>query len=446
MILDKLFAVKEKLSPGLIKVLTNTAWLFADKILQLGLGLVVGLWVARYLTPERFGLLNYAMATASLFAPIASLGLREIVVRDLARDSSCKDEILGTAFILKNFGSIIALLLTIITIFLLKPTEPYTQLLVAIIAAGTLFQAFETIDFWFQAQVQSKYAVWSTNAAYLLINGVKMALIQARASLVAFSWAMTAERALGALGLVIAYQAKGNRILSWRFNRERAEELLKQSWPLILSGFVIFIYMRIDQIMLGQISTDKEVGVYAAAVKVSELWYFVPNAIVQSVFPSLVRAKEISETVYYDRVQKLLYIMSLVSYAVAIPIAFFSRPIVMLLYGQKYVEAAPSLTVLIWAGLFVCLGMARGPWLITEGLMQFSAATTAIGAVVNIIFNFLLIPTYGGVGAGIATLIAQIAASYLSNALYPQTRKMFFMQTKALIPLGLLKRSRLGAS
>lgn len=99
MILDKLFALKEKLSPGLRKVIANTTWLFADKILQLGLSLVVGLWVARYLQPEKFGLLNYAIATAGLFAPIASLGLGSIVIRDLSRNSSNKEEILGTVFV-----------------------------------------------------------------------------------------------------------------------------------------------------------------------------------------------------------------------------------------------------------------------------------------------------------------------------------------------------------
>lgn len=441
MILDQLFAFKAKLSPGLRKALANTAWLFADKVLQLGLGLLVGLWVARYLQPERFGLLNYAIATSGLFAPIASLGLSSIVVRDLSRDLSNKEEILGTAFVLKNIGGFLAFILTLGVVILLNPGEYYTQLLVGIAAAATLFQPFETIDFWFQSQVQSKYAVWSTNAAYLLINAVKVTLINLRASVMAFGWVVTAEKALGTLGLVIAYQAKGNQVLRWRFSRSLALELLRQSWPMILSDFMIFIYMRIDQIMLKQLSTAEELGMYAAAVKVSELWYFVPMAIVRSVFPSIVKAKEISESVYYDRLQKLLYLMSLVSYAIAIPVMLFSGPLVTILYGKNYLAAAPSLAILIWAGLFVCLGIARSTWLTTEGLLNFSAATTAVGGVVNVILNFILIPRYGGVGAGIATLIAQMAASYLAHALYPQTRKMFWMQTKAILLISVVQKS-----
>lgn len=440
MILDKLFAFIDRLSPGLRKVIANTTWLFADKILQLGLGLLVGLWVARYLQPERFGLLNYAIATAGLFAPIASLGLGSIVVRDLSRNSSNKEEILGTVFVLKNIGGLIALLLTVGTVILLNPTEPYTQLLVGIAALVTLFQPFEVINFWFQSQVQSKYTVVSTNTAYVIVSAVKVILINLRASLIAFSWIITVESALKAVGLAIVYQASGQQILRWQFNRNLALKLLQQSWPMILSDFMIFIYMQIDQIMMKQLSTVEELGLYAAAVKVSGLWYFVPMAIVSSVFPSIVKSKDISETVYTERLQKLLYLMALISYAVAIPVMLFAEPIVTILYGKNYLGAAPSLAVLIWAGLFVCLGITRSTWLITEGLLNFSAATTAVGGVVNVILNFVLIPTYGGLGAGIATLIAQMAASYLAHAFYPQTRKMFWMQTKAIFMVDIFKK------
>jgi len=442
MILDKLFAFIDRLSPGLRKVIVNTTWLFADKILQLGVGLLVGLWVARYLQPERFGLLNYAMATAGLFAPIASLGLNSIVIRDLSRDSSNKEEILGTVFVLKNIGSLIALWLTVGTVILLNPTEPYTQLLVGIAAFVSLFQPFETIDFWFQSQVQSKYTVMSGNFAYLTMSIVKVILINLRASLIAFSWVIATESALRALGSVIVYQVNGNQILRWKFSRKLAVQLLQQSWPMILSDFMIFIYMQIDQIMMKQLSSAEELGLYAAAVKVSGLWYFVPMAIVGSVFPSIVKAKDIGETVYNDRLQKLLYLMAVISYAVAIPVTLLAEPIVNILYGKNYLGAAPSLAVLIWAGLFVCLGIARSTWLITEGLLNLSAATTAVGGVVNVILNFVLIPRYGGLGAGIATLIAQMAASYLAHAFYPQTRKMFWMQTKAIFMIGIIKEIR----
>lgn len=442
--LNKLTAISQKLTPNLRQIIGNTSWLFSEKILQMVLGLLVGVWITRYLGPERFGRFNYATAIAGLFVPIAKLGLDSIVIRNLARDPSHKDETLGTAFALKLISSLLTWFLAIGVICLIEPSvtsaNRETRWIVAIVATGSIILSFDVIDYWFQSQVQAKYSVWARNGAYVLMNLVKLVLIQIRAPLVAFAIAMVAEYALAAIGYLISYQLQKNSFRAWKVNLSYAKVLLNDSWPLILSGIVITIYMGIDQVMLGWMTGEKSVGIYAAAVKISGLWYFVPAAIVNSVFPSIVQAKNISEDVYYERIQKLFNVMAVLAYSVAIPVTFLSSWIVTLIYGQYYAEAGSILTVHIWTGLFVSLGIARETWLTTEGLMKFSAATTAAGAVVNIILNSFLIHPYGGLGAAIATVIAQIVASYAAGALYPQTRKIFSYQTKAITLLGLIGR------
>lgn len=442
--LNKLTAFSQKISPNLRQIIGNTGWLFTEKIVQMGLGLLVGVWITRYLGPEKFGRFNYALAIVGLSVPFAKLGLDNIVIRNLARDPSCKNETLGSAFALKLISSLVTLVAIVGIIFLITPNatpaNQETRLIVGIVAAGTVIQSFDIIDYWFQSQVKAKYSVWARNGAYVFMSLVKIILIQVKAPLMAFAIAMVAEAALYAIGLVILYQFKGNAIKAWQVTLKYAKLLLNDSWPLILSGIVIMIYMRIDQVMLGQMVGEKSVGIYSAAVKISELWYFVPSAIVNSVFPSIVQAKEISEEVYYKRLQQLFNVMSVLAYSVAIPITFLSTWIVTLIYGKYYAEAAPILTVHIWTGLFVSLGVARETWLTTEGLMKFSAATTAAGAVVNIILNYFLIGSYGGLGAALATVAAQFIASYGAGAFYPQTRKIFIHQTKAITLLGWFSR------
>lgn len=437
--MKKLFNLSSKISPDLRKIISNTGWLFSEKIFQMGFGLLVGAWVARYLGTERFGLLNYVVALVALFAPVAKLGLDQIVVRDIARDRDCKEETLGTSFLLKLGASVVTLVLAIATVSLLKPGNSEALWLLGIISAGTVFKSFDSIEYWFRSQVQAKYVVWSRNSAYVAINIVKIILIQIQAPLVAFAIALAVEQVLAAIGMVIAYQLTGSLIQAWKVNIARLQSLLKDSYPLILSGIVIAIYMRIDQIMLGQMVGEAAVGVYSVSVKISELWYFVPNAIINSVFPSIVQAKEIGESVYYRRIQKIFNLLATMSYVFAIATTFLAPYIINLLYGQQYAEAAGILTISIWAGLFVSLGLARETWLTTEGLMKFSAATTAVGAVVNIVLNSLLIGRYGATGAAIATVIAQMFASYLAGAFYPQTRKIFVRQTKALLLVGWLE-------
>lgn len=252
--INKLAAVRKKLGPGLRQVISNTTWLFADRILQMGLSLFVGVWVTRYLGPTQFGTLNYALTFVSMFGAIASLGgLGTLIVRDIARDPSCKEESLGTAFALHLTSGLITIVVTVGLISLLNPNEPLTRWLVGIFAAGTVFEAFNTIDYWFQSQVQSKYTVLARNSAYVLMCAVRLALIQLQAPLIAFAWARLAEVALGALGLVIAYKLQGNQVQKWRVSLSRVKALLIECWPLVLSGVAVYMYANIDQVMLGSI-------------------------------------------------------------------------------------------------------------------------------------------------------------------------------------------------
>lgn len=426
--------ISQRFSPKLLKVAANASWLFADRFLRMGIGLVVGVWVARYLGTQQFGLLNYATAFVALLTPFATLGLDNIVIREIVRDSSHKDEILGTTFFLKLLGGFVLVVLAIISISLLRSGEQLTCWVVSVLSVGVIFQAFDTIDLQFQAQVQSKYTVIAKNLAFIIITLVKINLIQINASLIAFAWAALAESGLGAIGLAINYRVQGYSLFVWRWSLTRAIALLKESWALMLSGLTIMIYMRIDQIMLGQMIDDRAVGLYSAATRISEIWYFIPTAIASSVFPTIIEAKGISESLYYQRLKQLLRLMVFLSTAIAIPMTFLSKTLVVGLFGQEYIAASAILSIHIWASLFVSMGVATSPWFVTEGLTKLSFQRTLLGAVANVLLNLVLIPTYSGSGAAIATVISYAIAGFFSHAIHIKTQKIFLIQVKSLLP------------
>ena len=418
---------------SLHRILGNTGWLFADRILRMGVGLFVGVWVARYLGPIQFGLYNYSFAFVSLFGFLATLGLDGIVVRDIVRDSSRKAEILGTSFVLKLVGGMFAIVVINLSIAIFRGQDTHTRVLVAIFATALIFQSFDAIDFWFQSQVQSRYIVWAKNGAFILITTVKIALIFNHAPLEAFVWAAVAEIILGAVGLIFAYRFTGGSLWSWRWDISRAKSLLHDSWPLILSGVAIGVYMRIDQLMLGEMLGNHAVGVYSAATRISEVWYFIPVAVVSSVFPSIIEAKQVSDQLYYERIAKLFRLMSLMALSIVIPLTFLSEFVIRILYGNSYSGAGTVLAVHIWAAVFVFLGVAQGPWILNEGLMKLSLQRTVIGAAANVVLNIVLIPMYGVNGAAIATLISQALASFLLNVTDKRTRKIFSLQLQSLL-------------
>lgn len=414
-------------------ILANTGWLFADKILRMGINLILVVWVARYLGVQQYGLYNYAIAFVTLFSPLATLGLDNIVIRDLVNNSSNREKILGTAFFLKLLGGFISLLLAFSCIAFLHQDDILTVWIVSILGLAGVVEAVDTIDLWFESQVQSKYPVFARNIAFIIIALVKVYLIQIQAPLIAFVWTALAEISLAGIGLAITYRLKGFSIRLWRWSFSLAKKLLKESWPLILSGFTIMIYMKIDQIMLGKMLDDSAVGFYSAATRISEIWYFIPTAIVASVSPSIYEAKENDEKLYHRRIKQLLRLMVILSVAIAIPMTFLSGTIITLLFGNGYIAAKSVLAIHIWASLFVFMGIATSPWFIAENLTHLSLRRTLIGAVTNVFLNILLIPAYGGIGAAIATVVAQAFASFFSNILHQETRKLFIIQVQSLL-------------
>ena len=420
--------------PNLLKIVDNIGWLFFDKVLRMGVGLLVVVWVARYLGPQQFGMYSFVLAFIGLFGAFAGLGLQSIVVRDIVRDPACKEETLGTAAVLLLTGCLLAYGFTLGTIFWLRPDDTLAMWLVAILGSMMLFKASEVAVYWFESQVLSKYTVWVQNASFMVFAAVKVALILGNAPLLAFAWATMAEAAMVALLLLVMLGLRGPGLQKLKVSLARAKVMLTDSWPLMLSGLAIVVYMKIDQIMLGQMLGDEAVGIYSAATRISEVWYFIPMMIVASVFPAILDAKKHSEALYYQRLQRLYDLMVWLSVAVALPMTFLAAPIVALLYGPAFAEAGTVLAIHIWASVFVFLGVASSQWFIVENRQIFSFQRTILGTAVNIFLNFIFIPRFGPVGAAVATVAAQVTAAWFYDAIQPITRDMFFMKAKSINP------------
>ena len=425
---------------SLVKIADNIGWLFFDKILRMGVGLLVGVWVARYLGPEQFGMLNFATAFVSMFGAIAGLGLQSIVVREILRNPACREETLGTAATLLFLGGTLAYGLTIGTIFWLRPDDALAKVLVAIIGSTMLLKASEVAVFWFEAQVQSKYTVWVQNGCFLVFAGVKSVLIIKHASLIAFAWVIFAEVLIVAIIMGSILGMRGPKWSQLFLTLGRTKALLKDSWPLMLSGVSIMIYMKIDQIMLGQLEGNEAVGIYSAAVRISELWYFIPMTIVASIFPAILEAKKRGDAHYKRRLQQLYDLMVGLSVAIALPMTFLSTPIVTRIFGEAFSTAGVVLSIHIWAAVFVFIGVASAQWFIVENRQILAFQRTMLGGGANVALNYLLIPSFGAVGAAVATVISQAVAALFFDAIQSDTREMFMMKMKSLNPLRIIKK------
>jgi len=433
--LTAIFRALGKLSAhqGFRRYFFNTSWMFGEQVLRIIAGLFVGIYVARYLGPEQFGVYSYAAAFVALFGTIARLGLDGIVVRDLVNHPQERDVYLGTAFWLKLIGAFVTLGLLAIAVQFTS-NDATTNLYIFIIASGLIFQSFDVVDFHFQSKVLSKYVSISRLIQLALSSILKLYFIFIQADLFWFVMVSLIDQISLALSLVFAYW--GQKIGSFfsSFDLGTAKTMLKNSWPLILTGIAISLYMRIDQIMIKEMLGEREVGLYSAAVKLSEAWYFVPVIVTTSLFPAIVNAKKISLELYNERLQRLYFIMIYSAVSVALLVTFMADKIVEILYGIHYGDAGLVLAIHIWAGVFVGLGVVNGSWFLTENLQKLATLNTLIGAATNVVLNYFLIPIYGIPGAAFATFVSYGVAVYLVLFLHGKTRGQFYRITSATLP------------
>ena len=423
---------------GFKKYLSNTSWLFAEKIFRILTNLFITIWLARYLGPEQFGTFNYAISFVALFSVLSTLGLDNLINKELLAHSSDSNSILGSSFVLRIIGAILLCILSISTISILRPEDTMMLTFVVIISLTFFFNVFDIIKYWFQSHVQAKYSAIADGIALFIGAIAKIILILNEAPLVSFVWLVLVEAIILSIILLIIYKRKSNQISKWTFSKDKAKYLLQEAWPLILAGTLYVLYTRVDQIMLGEIVGDSSVGIYSAAVRISESWIFIPTIIATSFFPAMLNARKVDYSLYIQRTKHLLNIMAFLGLCAGIGVWFLAEPFISLTFGSNYIDSSTVLIIHIWGGLFTAMSTVAYRYFITEGLQKLSFYRGLIGFIINIVLNYLLIPTYGVLGAAISTVISQIMALYLFNFTNAKTRPMFYMQTRALFLLDIL--------
>ncbi len=415
-----------------MKYFKNTSWLFGEKILRMVVGLFVGIWVARYLGPEQFGLFSYAQSFVGLFAIIATLGLNSIVVRDMVRGNEQRDILIGTAFIMMLIAAFLVLFLLAISVNFTS-NEASTNTLIFLIASSLVFQSFNVIDFYFQSKVLSRYIVYTNIFTLFSSSIVKIILILNEAPLIAFAWVMLFDSFVVATGFIYFYLKKKLLITKWKFDKKVAVRLLRDSSPLIIAGVINSIYMKVDQVMIKEMLGLTQVGYYSAATRLSEAWFAIGVIISNSLFPAIINAKKISEKLYYRRIQNLFLFLVVIAYLLALTVYFLSDFIILTLYGDIFINASGVLAVHIFSAIFVYLGVSSGRWIINENKTMLNLYRNIFGMVINIILNIYLIRQYGIIGAAYASLIAYIVSFYLFDIFNKDMRYIFMLKTKSLL-------------
>lgn len=431
--------------PLAARLLANASWLMVERSVVLALALVFNAWLVRHLGPAAFGRYAYALSLAGMFSALAGLGMDSVLVRELALAPREDGRILGTAMALRVVAGVLVWGAAVLAALLLRD-DAGTRAAVALAAAASIFVALNVFEPWFQARIAARGLVTTRTAVTASGHLARGGLILAGSGVEAFAalFAATSAATTGALGWLYAHGRDAGGRLVW--SGPWARKLLADSWVMVLVTAGIAVYMKIDQVMLSRMVGDEATGIYAPAVTLSEVWYFIPTAVSASAFPVIVQSLSSRSAEETNRkLQEFYDWMAALAYAITLALWASADWIVPLLYGPEYGETATVLKIHGASLVFVSLGIARGRYLIAKGLLGFTLTATLLGAVLNVVLNLWLLPSMGPRGAAWSTLVSYAAANYLSGLLWPPLWQQTGLMTKALLlPLRLpaLLRSR----
>ena len=419
------------------KTVQNAGWLLSGRIIHIILSFVIGLLTARFLGPSNYGLINYVAAYTTFFTAFCTLGINSVIVKHFIDHPTEEGETIGTAMTLRLISSVLSLGAILCVVRVVDGYEPVTLTVAALYCLGLVFGVADTINYWFQSRLQSKYYAIATTVAYVITSLYRIALLVTGKSVEWFAAANALDFGLVAVFLLLFYKKKQGPRFSFSFRK--AKVLLGESYSYILSGLMVAIYGATDKIMIKQMLDESSVGYYALALSISTIWTFVLAAIIDSLKPTIMRYHNENKAAYTRMNINLYSLVFYFSLATSLCIALIAPFFIRIVYGDAYLPALSPLRVVIWYVAFSYLGVARDIWIVCERKQKYLKYLYIGAALCNIVLNVILIPSLGTVGAAVASVFTQISTIFIFPLFIKDLRPNVRLMLDAIKLKGLIK-------
>ncbi len=405
---------------GKNKFFSNTIWIISGKVIQMALQLVVGMITARYLGPSNYGVIGYTASYIAFFTSISNLGFCNIAVKELLDKPDEQGKSLGTMIGFRIFSGLLSMISILVLVYILDNGDALIIRVAFLQSLVLVFQSFEMITYWYQSRLESKVSVKIETAAYIIVAVYKIAILILQKNVAWFAFTTALDALVIAVFLLISYYWKKEQKLS--FSIGCGKQILSRSYHFIISGLMVAIYTQMDRIMLKQMLNEYMVGLYSAAMNISSMWGFVLTALINSSQPVIIASKKKDNDLYIKQIKRLYAAIIWIGILVAGSISICSRFLVGMLYGENYLPASDTLVISVWYMIFAMLGTARGIWCMCENKVKYIKYFLSIGAIVNVVLNYYMIPIYGPAGAAFATLVTQAVTSVIAPILFKETK------------------------
>lgn len=399
----------------------NVSWLLTQNIVKLIFGLTVSLYLANYLGPEDFGIYSFGISIVSILLLFTNLGIGPILIRELVNKKINSRILMGSSFALTLSGGFLGFLLMGFLGFYYG-FESRLGIVIALMSPILLFKSLDIINYNFQSLNENKYPALSNIISIIIASVLIVIFIQLKFELEYFALIYSFECILLITSLLYFYVSR-NALFKWKLSILTSLNIIKESWPLIIAGAASIIHTRIDQVYIGSMLSSSVLGNYSAAAKVSEFWLILPTILNTVLYPILINLREANFN-KYKRFLFLLIIFCLIFGIIfSTVVSYFSKDIILILFGQKYDLASGYLTLYIWSTLPYFSLFILSSVIYIENLIKKNLIVSGVSILGNIILNYFFIQFYGATGAIYATFIVLlISYSIIVYHIYKYTK------------------------
>ena len=343
------------------------------------------------------------MSVLAYFALVINFGYDTYGTREIASERKNADVILSDILSVKVILSLISfLLLVIVSVTLI----PFDKTFLTILFGLTLITSVFNLSWYYQG-IENMSVI--TKARFIegafYFTGVLIFLILFKSIFVipiAFVIAQGISYFYYSKKLDIKLEISFSHIASKIFN------LIKNTYAIGLSSFFILIYYNLDMIMLGYMKGGDDVGIYNAAVKIFLLCILPFQLILMSFFPRLSKIGLTKTSEFKNNFFQYALLMSITAIVLSWLLFLLSSLLIEFIFGYRYMDADLPLEIFSINVLVVGINMLIGNPLIAWGKQNRYLIAIGIGAISNVILNFILIPKFSYNGAAIATVLSEM--------------------------------------
>ncbi len=391
----------------------NFSWSMLGSAVGGTLNFLAIIYLARVLGAAAFGWFTFAQAFLVYFVLLVDSGLSMFGMREIARSRDSAGSVVLNLFALRILAASILFLLASIVVLLLPVSAELRLFFLATflfvfyraLNADWVFQGLERMEFNALAKI-----IYASLSFSLIVVFVRSASDLAKAPLI--------QALCGILVTIAFFFFLARFILSLRglsVTPSRWWSYFVQALPLGVSVILIQIYANFDTIMLGFMDKPVVVGYYNAAYRIFNILVGGFALWQSTALPIMSRrlAEDIASAQNFIKQYLRLSLLLIIPLTLAV---FLAAPVIInVIFGLEYQQAFLALQILIWNLIILTVGSVYSATiLIPAGRYKRFLLAVAVGAVVNIALNFILIPPFSFVGAAVATLVAEISSATIS--------------------------------